>query len=89
MKRYVRIIKLENYEEISGNSIAEDFTFKEMYYQRISALVLSIDSLKIYRNLKEVQESYIKHREENQAQRTNESETDEWNRITYIWKKQL
>ena len=57
MKRYVRIIKLENYEEISGNSIAwvlEDFTFKEMYYQRISALVLSIDSLKIYRNLKEV-----------------------------------
>lgn len=54
MKRYVRIIILENYEEISGNSIAEDFTFKEMYYQRISALVLSIDSLKIYRNLKEV-----------------------------------
>ena len=54
MKRYVRIIKLENYEEISGNSIAEDFTVKEMYYQRISALVLSIDSLKIYRNLKEV-----------------------------------
>ena len=54
MKRYVRIIKLENYEEISGNSIVEDFTFKEMYYQRISALVLSIDSLKIYRNLKEV-----------------------------------
>ena len=55
MKRYVRIIKLENYEEISGNSIAEDFTFKEMYYQSISALVLVIDSLKIYRNLKETE----------------------------------
>lgn len=54
MKRYVRMIKLENYEEISGNTIAEDFTFKEMYYQSISALVLVIDSLKIYRNLKEV-----------------------------------
>ena len=48
------LCKLENYEEISGNSIAEDFTFKEMYYQSISALVLVIDSLKIYRNLKEV-----------------------------------